>query len=122
MLGDLLVQPLPLRNAGICYHRCWGFAVVVQVGGLLPAVVMLQITLTGHVGKVYGVQFLTDNKVLASTGTDKTIKIWDLSRGACAFWPSLWRMLQACSGDRLRFPFTQAFARSRRRPSLTACP
>eukprot|EP01137_Pigoraptor_chileana_P015926 Opistho-2@72334 len=39
-------------------------------------------TLTGHIGKVLSAKFCGDNKVVSGSH-DRTIKIWDLSRGYC---------------------------------------
>jgi WD40 repeat protein/class 3 adenylate cyclase len=41
----------------------------------------LELTLTGHAGPVYFLDFSPDGKYLATTSQDQTAKIWDLSTG-----------------------------------------
>ena len=42
-----------------------------------------QHTLTGHIGKVYAAEFTGDAAKVVSGSHDRSIKIWDLSRGYC---------------------------------------
>ena len=44
---------------------------------------LLQTSLVGHTGRVYGVCLSPDNRQLISTGSDRSIKVWDLARGVC---------------------------------------
>jgi WD40 repeat protein len=43
----------------------------------------------GHTGQIFGVAMSPDGKTLASTATDKSVRLWDLSTG---------KLLLACSG------------------------
>lgn len=54
-----------------------------------PAALAPQTSLVGHSGKIYGVCLSPDNRQLVSTGTDRSIKVWDLARGVCTCCPFL---------------------------------
>mmetsp|Transcript_4040 Transcript_4040/g.6055 ORF Transcript_4040/g.6055 Transcript_4040/m.6055 type:complete len:555 (-) Transcript_4040:26-1690(-) len=42
-----------------------------------------KLTLTGHIGRVYSGQFTSDSMRVMTGSHDRTLKIWDLSRGYC---------------------------------------
>lgn len=49
---------------------------------LAPAPTVLERTLSGHKDWIQSVVFFPDGKWLASAGTDRTIKVWDIANGA----------------------------------------
>jgi autophagy-related protein 16 len=44
---------------------------------------LLQHSLTGHTGKIYAAEFTSDSQRVVSGSHDRTLKLWDLSRGYC---------------------------------------
>jgi len=48
----------------------------------LPQSVPPEKTLTGHAGLIYSVDFSFDSRMLASSGDDRTVRLWDVQTGA----------------------------------------
>jgi WD40 repeat protein len=44
---------------------------------------MLQSSLVGHTGKIYGIVMPGDLRSVVTVGTDRAIKVWDLGRSMC---------------------------------------
>ena len=40
-------------------------------------------TLQGHTGRLWSVVFSPDNQILASSGDDETIRLWNIVTGEC---------------------------------------
>jgi WD40 repeat protein len=68
--------------------RLWDIAATSAPGGHLPQpwapdAVRLRSILRGHTNSVEAVRFSPDGRWIASSGTDETIKLWDVTTGAC---------------------------------------
>src|SRR5207244_11227939 len=60
-------------------ERCWPAPAWIRRRGCGTRSGRLRMTLTGHIGPVYGVALSADGALLASASQDGTVKLWSLA-------------------------------------------